>query len=45
MQVRVDESDPGEDAPMAASPVQTQVSRLQRAFSGRARLRAVPAGS
>jgi regulator of CtrA degradation len=45
MQVRLDEPEAVEDRPLAASPVQTQVSRLQRAFSARAKLRAVPTGS
>jgi hypothetical protein len=35
------------DHPAAAlaSPVQAQVTRLERAFAGRPRLRAVPTGS
>jgi regulator of CtrA degradation len=48
MQVRVEEPDPAADAAegsAAASPVQAQVARLERAFSGRPRLRAVPSGS
>jgi regulator of CtrA degradation len=47
MQVRVDGPDAPEPAggATAASPVQTQVSRLERAFSGRPHLRAVPSGS
>ncbi|HEY7552419.1 MAG TPA: DUF1465 family protein [Hyphomicrobiaceae bacterium] len=47
MQVRIDEADPADaaDAPAVPSPVQTQVGRLERAFSGRSRLRAVPSAS
>jgi regulator of CtrA degradation len=47
MQVRVDEPDAADtaDSPTAASPVQAQVTRLERAFSGRPRLRAVPTSS
>jgi regulator of CtrA degradation len=47
MQVRIDETDPADaaDAPAVPSPVQTQVRRLERAFSGRPRLRAVPSAS
>jgi regulator of CtrA degradation len=50
MQVRVDQDQPDAvDSPAATSPVQApvqdQLTRLQRAFSGRPRLRAVPTGS
>jgi regulator of CtrA degradation len=47
MQVRVDEPDTADEAdrPLVASPVQTQVKRLEHAFTGRPRLRAVPTGS
>jgi regulator of CtrA degradation len=47
MQVRVDQGQHDDvDAPAAlASPVQAQVTRLERAFAGRPRLRAVPTGS
>jgi regulator of CtrA degradation len=41
MQVRLDEPEDAEDAPAAASPVNAQVRRLERAFSGRPHLRAV----
>jgi regulator of CtrA degradation len=41
MQVRVDQP----QAPAVASPVNAQVRRLQRAFSGRSHLRAVPTSS
>jgi len=44
MQVQ-SEAPAGEPAPAGGSPVQTQVARLERAFSGRPRLRAVQAGS
>ena len=46
-QVRVDEPDAAEpgDRPRAASPVQRQVTRLERAFNARPKLRAVPTGS
>ncbi|MBO0763250.1 MAG: DUF1465 family protein [Hyphomicrobiaceae bacterium] len=44
MQVRIDEPDPASavDAPTVPSPVETELTRLERAFSGRPRLRAVP---
>ncbi len=50
MQVRVDQDQPDAvDSPAMASPVQApvqdQLTRLQRAFSGRPRLRAVTTGS
>ncbi|HEY7549822.1 MAG TPA: DUF1465 family protein, partial [Hyphomicrobiaceae bacterium] len=47
MQVRTDEADPADaaDAPAVPSAVQTQMRRLERAFSGRPRLRAVPGAS
>ena len=50
MQVRVDQDQPDAvDSPAATSPVQApvqaQLTRLQRAFSSRPRLRAVPTGS
>jgi regulator of CtrA degradation len=47
MQVRIDEPEAVElaDGAALASPVQTQVTRLERAFSGRPRLRAIPTGS
>jgi regulator of CtrA degradation len=52
MQVRVDEVDAPDAAdadsrkvPATASPVQAQVTRLERAFSGGPRLRAVPSSS
>ena len=45
MQVRVDKPEAAEDAPVVASPVNAQVRRLQRAFSGRPHLRAVPTSS
>jgi regulator of CtrA degradation len=51
MQVRVDEDQPDAvaDAPLLASPaqapVQTQLRRLERAFSAPPKLRAVPTGS
>jgi regulator of CtrA degradation len=47
MQVRVDEPDTADlaDHRVPASPVQKQVTRLERAFSGRPKLRAVPTGS
>jgi regulator of CtrA degradation len=44
MQVRLDTPD-AVDGPSVASPVQAQVTRLERAFSARPRLRAVPSGS
>jgi regulator of CtrA degradation len=47
MQVRVDESETAghDEQQTAASPVRTQVARLERAFTGRPQLRAVPSGS
>jgi regulator of CtrA degradation len=47
MQVRVEEADSSDlgDQRVVASPVQKQVSRLERAFNGRPKLRAVPTGS
>jgi regulator of CtrA degradation len=44
MQVRIDQPDPADaaDAPVVPSPVQTQVTRLERAFTARPRLHAVP---
>jgi len=50
MQVRVDEDQPDavDGPPLASSvqaPVQTQLRRLERAFSARPKLRAVPTGS
>jgi regulator of CtrA degradation len=47
MQVRVDDPDASDlvSRPMVPSPVQKQVTRLQRAFSSRPKLRAVPSGS
>jgi regulator of CtrA degradation len=47
MQVQTGEPDASGDSNPAvvASPVQTQVARLERAFSDRPRLRAVPTGS
>jgi regulator of CtrA degradation len=47
MQVRVDEFQPDamDSPPPLASPVQAQFTRLERAFSGRPKLRAVPSGS
>jgi regulator of CtrA degradation len=44
MQVQA-EAPAGEPTPASDSPVQTQVARLERAFSGRPRLRAVQTGS
>jgi regulator of CtrA degradation len=44
MQVRVDQPE-AVDRRAMASPVQAQVTRLERAFAGRPRLRAVPTGS
>lgn len=46
MQVRVDNAEPADaDAVDGPSPVQAQVAGLERAFSSRPRLRAVPTGS
>jgi regulator of CtrA degradation len=47
MQVRPDEIPPDAavDDPLSDSPVQAQVTRLERAFSARPKLRAVPTGS
>jgi len=45
MQVRVDQPDVADSPPATASPVQAQVTRLERAFSARPKLRAVPTGS
>ena len=47
MQVRIDEPEAADlgDHPMVASPVQKQVTRLERAFTARPKLRAVPTGS
>jgi regulator of CtrA degradation len=47
MQVRLDEIPPDAavDDPLSDSPVQAQVTRLERAFSARPKLRAVPTGS
>jgi len=49
MQVRVDQDQPDVmDGPLASpvqAPVQLQLTRLERAFAGRTRLRAVPTGS
>jgi hypothetical protein len=47
MQVRVDESETAghDEQQTAVSPVRTQVARLERAFTGRPQLRAVPSGS
>jgi regulator of CtrA degradation len=44
MQVQA-EAPAGDPTPAGGSPVQTQVARLERAFSGRPRLRAVQTGS
>lgn len=47
MQVRIEEPDPADAADALAVPsaVQTQVTRLERAFTGPPRLRAVPTAS
>jgi regulator of CtrA degradation len=47
MQVRIDDPEPADAAAVrpVPSPVQTQVTRLERAFTGRPRLRAVPTAS
>jgi hypothetical protein len=47
VQVRLDEIPPDAavDDPLSDSPVQAQVTRLERAFSARPKLRAVPTGS
>jgi regulator of CtrA degradation len=47
MQVRLDEITPDAavDDPLSDSPVQAQVTRLERAFSARPKLRAVPTNS
>jgi regulator of CtrA degradation len=48
MQVRVGQDQPDDavdGGPALSSPVQAQVTRLERAFSGRPKLRAVPTGS
>ena len=45
MQVRVDQPAVADCPPATASPVQAQVTRLERAFSARPKLRAVPTGS
>jgi regulator of CtrA degradation len=45
MQVQSGQPDVDNSAPTTTSPVQAQVARLERAFSGRPRLRAVQTGS